>query len=94
MRSDSYIWHDGQVRSQRSLTPSVTKPSQKRSSIWQTLGYRLMSYFSGSSDPQIRQRTYGNQLVWHVYDPITGREWKFSTEQEVRIWLDERYNQG
>ena len=91
MRSDYYAWQDGQASSQE-FQPPVQKHSEKSSSTWQTLGLRLMSYFSGSSEPQIRQRTYGDQLVWHVYDPVTQQETQFSSEQEVRIWLDQRYS--
>jgi len=94
MRSDSYIWYEGQGRSPRSVANSAQKRSANRSSTWQSLGHQLMSYFSGSSEPQIRQRTYGDQLVWHVYDPTTRQEWQFYSEKEVRVWLEQRYYAG
>lgn len=96
MRSDCYVWQDGQELSSQEFQSPVQSPVQKRSteapSAWQSLGYRLMSYFSGSTEPQIRQRTYGDRLIWHVYDPITQQQMQFSSEQEVRVWLDQRYS--
>ncbi|MBD1911171.1 MULTISPECIES: hypothetical protein [unclassified Leptolyngbya] len=92
MKSDCYVWQNGQELSSQEFQSSVQKRSVKSPSAWQSLGYRLMSYFSGSSEPQIRQRTYGDQLVWHVYDPMTQQQMQFSSEQEVRMWLDQRYS--
>lgn len=31
-------------------------------------------------------------LFWQVYDSTTGRSAQFYSEQEVRIWLEERYH--
>lgn len=33
----------------------------------------------------------GNPL-WRVYDPITNESCCFSSEKEVRVWLEERYH--
>lgn len=46
-----------------------------------------------SSEPQIWQKKdYRGHIIWHTYDPITGYRAVFDSEQEVRIWLEERYN--
>lgn len=96
MRSDCYVWQDGQkLSSEESQSPvqsSIQKRSTEAPSAWKSLGYRWMSYFSGSTEPQIRQRTYGDRLVWHVYDPATQQQMQFNSEQEVRVWLDQRYS--
>lgn len=31
-------------------------------------------------------------MIWQIYDPVTGYKARFYTEQEVRIWLEKRYN--
>ena len=33
---------------------------------------------------------YGNTL-WHAYDPATGRSTSAVTEDEMRIWIEQRY---
>ncbi|WP_017303434.1 hypothetical protein [Spirulina subsalsa] len=45
-----------------------------------------------SHEPQIKLvfDHQGHEL-WKVYDPITGRQFRFMSEQEVRVWLDQRY---
>ena len=40
---------------------------------------------------QSRDR-HGN-LLWNVHDPRSGRSAQLDSEQEVRIWLEERYYQ-
>jgi hypothetical protein len=42
-------------------------------------------------EPEIWQ-TLGRDgtLWWHVYDPMTGRTADLESEEEVRIWLEER----
>lgn len=45
------------------------------------------------SEPKIWKKidAEGN-IFWKTYDPVTGMTAQFDTEQEVRIWLEERYN--
>lgn len=31
-------------------------------------------------------------MIWQIYDPVTGHQARFDTEQKVRIWLEKRYN--
>jgi hypothetical protein len=44
-------------------------------------------------EPKIWQKkdAEGN-IIWHTYDPVSGYQARFDTEQEVRVWLEERYN--
>ena len=53
----------------------------------------LLSSFVLKPEPQIWQKkdAQGN-IIWHTYDPITGYRALFDTEQEVRVWLENRYN--
>ena len=52
----------------------------------------LWRYFNQRLEPKIWQKRdrYGN-FYWVVYDPTTGHSSYFSSEQEVRIWLEQRY---
>ena len=52
----------------------------------------LWRYFSQRLEPKIWQKRdrYGNSY-WVVYDPTTGHSSCFSSEQEVRVWLEQRY---
>lgn len=73
------------------------KPA-KRNSIklpdWQQLWNAALEIFVRSPEPKIHQKydRHGN-LYFQVYDPIAQQSSTFSTEQEVRIWLDQRYYQ-
>lgn len=46
-----------------------------------------------SHEPQIKPKRnrYGN-LYWQVYDYRTNKFYEFGSEQEVRVWLDNRYH--
>lgn len=60
------------------------------SQIWQTLG----KVFEVSAEPQV-WKTYdfkGNP-IWHTLDPITGEASDWISENDVRVWLEERYKQ-
>lgn len=43
-------------------------------------------------EPHVKQKCdrWGN-CYWQIYDPLTGFESCFSSEQEVREWLERRY---
>ena len=59
--------------------------------IWLSLG----KVFEVSSEPQV-WKTYdfkGNP-IWHTHDPMTGESGDWISEEDVRIWLEERYNQA
>lgn len=45
------------------------------------------------SEPIIHYGQHGCEEVWRVYDPQTRQEAVFSNENEVRIWLEQRYYQ-
>lgn len=60
------------------------RDSRDRQQMWRS----IVAFLAGSSEPKI-DRAGKN---WRVSDPISGQTLHFSTEQEVRIWLDERYN--
>ena len=45
-----------------------------------------------SNEPRVWQkRDRFGQTYWQVYDPIRDRFARFSSEQEVRQWLEQRH---
>ena len=67
--------------------------------IWQqlrttfgSLGERLTTFATGSSDPVVRQkRDRQGQVYYSIYDPISRCHTTCASEAEVRSWLEQRY---
>jgi len=53
----------------------------------------FVNALASPTEPKIWQKkdAHGN-MIWQIYDPATGYQARFDTEQEVRIWLEKRYN--
>jgi len=53
---------------------------------------KLVWQLTKETEPIIRQKKsrFSNNY-WYVYDPRTGRSAHLASEEEVRIWLEERY---
>jgi hypothetical protein len=72
--------------------PTSTSP-RLTSGKWAAWFDALLTQLAGSNEPRIRQVAgRDGQPQWQVYDPVTGDRQRFSDEQSVRIWLDQRYN--
>jgi hypothetical protein len=67
--------------------------SFRKSSVWQQMAQAIGNWFNTSPEPRIRHKYQAGQSYWQVYDPTTQRSERFATEQEVRVWLEQRYNQ-
>ena len=74
------------------ITTRIARANQRRNSKarlnWQQLGRSLVTFLTGSSEPKIRKTNQG----WHVFDPLSNQTLYFPTEQELRIWLEQRYS--
>ncbi|WP_008311365.1 hypothetical protein [Leptolyngbya sp. PCC 6406] len=55
------------------------------------IGHALVNYFATGSHPRISQAVRQGHAVWKVYDPISDRVHYFDHEDEVRVWLDQRF---
>ena len=46
-----------------------------------------------NNEPKIKQKRdrHGN-FYWHIYDFTTNQSYDFSSEQDVRSWIEQRYN--
>jgi len=74
--------------SESSKKISIKLPSLEQ--LWNS----LLNNFVRSSEPRIYQkRTPEGKLYFKVYDPIAHQTSTFSSETEVRVWLDQRYYQ-
>ena len=60
----------------------------KLNSLWQS----VVTFLETSSEPQVWTKGKDYQTQWHVFDPATGQSAQFSSEEDVRVWLEERYN--
>ncbi len=82
------------LRRQRQRLEALVQPAQQPSGLsraLQTLGDRLLSFFTGTTELRIWQRTRHGQPVWFAHDPVTDRTRSFYSEQDLRHWLDTRY---
>ena len=53
----------------------------------------LFKSLSGGNEIEIWQsRDRHGNLLWNVRDRLSGRSAQLDSEQEVRIWLEERYH--
>ncbi|MBD2460321.1 hypothetical protein H6G89_04620 [Oscillatoria sp. FACHB-1407] len=52
----------------------------------------IVDVVSGHSEPRIWSSTDKTGMIWwHTYDPISNESGCFSSESEVRAWLERRY---
>jgi hypothetical protein len=56
-----------------------------------TVGEKTMKFLTSGNDLRIWQRTSNGRPIWFAHDPITNRTRSFTSEQDVRQWLDNRY---
>lgn len=61
--------------------------------LWTVLNQPLLSLrFSQCQEPQVWKTIDSvGRVWWHVFDPNTGRTASLDSEEEVQIWLEERY---
>lgn len=74
------------------LTP---KPSMRDRMAKQlaALGQWLLTILTEGDRLQITQRAIKNGQVWEVYDPSSQRHRQFESEESLRVWLEQRYNE-
>ncbi|MBD2090700.1 hypothetical protein H6F67_12630 [Microcoleus sp. FACHB-1515] len=85
MRATHEFIHSTPQITARSNASSSRNPRKEINQLWQ----QLITFFAGNSDPKIQRIREDN---WRVFDPKTNRSLSFTSEQEVRVWLDERYS--
>jgi len=51
------------------------------------------AFFTQGHQPNIRKTVSGGQKTWQVYDPATHQKATFYSEDDMRVWLENRYRQ-
>jgi hypothetical protein len=65
---------------------------QKQESLVVRVFQAIVTKLSASNEPRIRLKySPAGRESWHVYDPMTGKANVFTSEADVRVWLEERY---
>ncbi|PSN12682.1 hypothetical protein C7293_19195 [filamentous cyanobacterium CCT1] len=55
---------------------------------------QLVAYLCGSNSLRVTvKRNRQGQSAFVVYDPVSQQRHTFSSEQELRVWIDQRYYQ-
>ena len=88
MRS-SISYQDYQRLEQIDRRSHQTKTSLKAKlkDIWES----VTAYLLASSEPYVWKTQDAAGQLWRAYDPTTGRKVQFTTEEGMRIWLEERH---
>ncbi|MEC4804027.1 MAG: hypothetical protein SAJ12_00545 [Jaaginema sp. PMC 1079.18] len=75
----------------QSTLPAKKSGWQPRSP-WQKIRDWAYDWFIATREPKINiQRDRAGLVYWSVYDPVKGDRTRFTTEAEVRTWLEQRY---
>lgn len=57
---------------------------------WAGVWYFLINALTTSNEPKVwTSKDWFGHTVWNVYFPKTGQTIRLSSEEEVRIWLEE-----
>jgi hypothetical protein len=76
-----------QTLASRRLRMQFKSFGSKLSQLW----HRFAELFAVDTEPHIwKTRSHGH-ILWHTYDPDTGESADFASEDEVRIWIENRY---
>ena len=81
-------------QSDQHISPSRIKAAARRTLFEIAHQLRRIWFKSiiGDSEPCVLQRRGLNgQKYFQVYDPVTHHSFIFSCEQDVRVWLEQRY---
>ena len=73
------------------------KPQNQQNNIQQIrhqVWHNLVNYLTRPPEPRVQKKcNHRGKIWWKVYDPYTNRSAEFSSEAEVRMWLDQRHYQ-
>jgi len=76
-----------------SYTQQRIKPQVIQRPLHQ-LWEHFVTYLTRPPEPKVRKKSNRRgEIWWDVYDPYTNLKASFTSESEVRMWLDQRYYQ-
>ncbi|UBF28172.1 hypothetical protein K9N68_09960 [Kovacikia minuta CCNUW1] len=97
MKTDWKLYEDLELAPETASEPKSNNSNWKTN--WKTNFHNLLQFLgkvlTSGQEPRIWERTdrTGNTR-WYVYSPITGYTACLSSEQEVRMWLEQYYRIG
>ncbi|PSN12895.1 hypothetical protein C7293_18185 [filamentous cyanobacterium CCT1] len=53
----------------------------------------LTAFLTQGHEPKVRETVSNGSKTWQVYDPATHQKATFYSENDVRVWLENRYRQ-
>lgn len=73
-------------------SPTNQHPTNRLKSALNQFGTALLKLFDQSQEPRISKRfdRWGN-IYFSAYDPVDRTYYVFTSEPEIRIWLEQRY---
>lgn len=86
-----FIHNNSQITARSQSAPGTVSSATSSRNFGQSINQlwqQFITFFAGNSDPKIQRIHESN---WRVFDPKTNRSLRFSSEHEVRVWLDQRY---
>lgn len=82
-------YQNQEVKFQQSHQKTKWHQQNKLISLWQS----VVRFLETSSEPQVwTTEDKNHQTQWNVFDPVTGQSAQFNSEEDVRVWLEERYS--
>jgi hypothetical protein len=98
MQLNSHPYRQSQLEQQRRSLEALLTPSRPA-----TLGHRLqqiahqfagamVNFLAPQDSLKITHSDRLGQTLWSVYDRETQQRYRFSSEDELRVWLDERHH--
>jgi hypothetical protein len=71
---------------QQGIKPQAIKHTLHQ--LWQ----HLVTHFTHPPEPKVHKKSNRRgDMWWEVYDPYTNMKASFTSELEVRMWLDQRH---
>ena len=92
MSMTTNFWSDRNSQAAVNSDPQVSSRLSQASSGFDKFLQFLLVRGAGETEPKIWQTSRGNGVtIWNVYEPTTQESATFTTETEVRSWLEQRY---
>ncbi|MBD0334114.1 MAG: hypothetical protein ICV62_01365 [Cyanobacteria bacterium Co-bin13] len=76
------------------LVPETRQAKTRQTGLAAALkeaGQAAVNFLTSGNDLRIWTRQRNGHLIWHVYDPMTEQRQQFSSEADLRSWLETRY---
>lgn len=71
--------------------PTMPSEPSEPSGLLRRLGHQLMQFFTNSQQIRVWTKSTKAGTVWFAYDPATGRTAERLSEDDLRGWLEKRY---